>query len=116
MMKKLFQKEKTVHLVLNRDQINCIIPILDKELKRLAPIQQLNNNDSVAFVNANRYCRILKGKTVVVLPFTKEERGELLWLMVLLMCEADKVEDKQTKDNLNSIAARIQCVHRKLGV
>ena len=116
MLRNLFKRDKSVELIFNTDEINCITLILCDEIDRLMPIQHLNKKDTNDYVLAKRYRNLLDGKKVVILPFTSKNREDLLWLIVLLLREADKVKDHSEKEYLNFIAARIQWVHRQLGV
>ena len=110
MLGRFFKKKKSVELVLNTDEINCISLILSKELDRLREIA----DSKTSYDFTRRYFKKLVGKKVAILKFTTEKSGDLMLLTVLLMCEADRVEDQKEKDYYNLIAARIQWVHRQL--
>ena len=76
MLGRFFKKKKSVELVLNTDEINCISLILSKELDRLREIA--GTKKSYDFTR--RYFKKLVGKKVAILPFTNKNSEDLMWL------------------------------------
>ena len=112
----LKKKKNEVNLVFNGDEINTICLILYRELKRLEPRITLDKKDSNTYIKTKRYYNLLNEKEVAVIPVCEKDHEDLLWLTVLLMCEADKTADQTEKSWIYSIAARIQFVHKRLGM
>ena len=116
MFKKLFRKkEKEICFVFNSEEVNLVSALLKKEIDKLENKINYDVKESKTYNITKRYYSLLADKKVIAIPFRKSDREDLLFLVVLIMVEANNSDDPIKKHQLNLIAARIQSVHRELG-